>query len=78
MQINISTAEEVLFWYLKKVEKPERVVRGLTPGSTVSGFSSAPGQRKVLSAAAASRARGNEINTAMTLNRFLTCGIVVF
>ena len=24
------------------------------------------------------RARGNEINTAMTLNRFLTCGIVVF
>jgi hypothetical protein len=24
------------------------------------------------------KARGNEMNTAMTLNRFLTCGIVVF
>ena len=29
-------------------------------------------------AAAAARARGNEINTATTLNRFLTCGVVVF
>jgi hypothetical protein len=29
-------------------------------------------------AAAAARQGLNEINTAMTLNRFLTCGIAVF
>jgi hypothetical protein len=29
-------------------------------------------------AAAAARQGLNEINTAMTLNRFLTCGIVIF
>jgi hypothetical protein len=30
----------------KRVEKPERVVRGLTPGSAISGFSSAPGETR--------------------------------
>ena len=75
-QINVYTPEEVLFWYLKRVEKPERVVRGLTPGSTVSGFSSAPCQRNVLSAAAARQ--GNEINTARRSNALLTCRLVVF
>jgi hypothetical protein len=32
----------------------------------------------VAAATAAARQGLNEINTAMTLNRFLTCGIVVF
>jgi hypothetical protein len=36
------------------------------------------GKERFASPASAQRARGNEINTAMTLNRFLTCGIVVF
>jgi hypothetical protein len=33
---------------------------------------------KAAAAAAAARQGQNEINTAMTLNRFLTCEIVVF
>jgi hypothetical protein len=33
---------------------------------------------KAAAAAAAARQGLNEINTAMTLNRFLTCGIAVF
>jgi hypothetical protein len=33
---------------------------------------------KAAAAAAAARQGLNEMNTAMTLNRFLTCGIVVF
>jgi len=36
-------------------------------------------QKSAAKAAAAAARQGlNEINTAMTLNRFLTCGIVVF
>ena len=36
-------------------------------------------QKSAATAAAAAARQGlNEINTAMTLNRFLTCGIVVF
>ena len=37
---------EIRCHHKKRLEKPERVVRGLTPGSKVSGFSSAPGETR--------------------------------
>jgi hypothetical protein len=35
-------------------------------------------QKSAAATAAAAHARGNEINTAVTLNKFLTCEIAVF
>jgi hypothetical protein len=60
-----------------------RAAEGQSLGINFPGPSPLP---PVLEAGAQQRARnlaqqqaaGNEINTAMTLNRFLTCGIVVF